>query len=165
MSHRLQELTKRPADAIVNFKEIREEISKEFGQSKSAEYRAALLAMLKSTLDIVEKTIAPENLEEFKKIRLREYKTFIVQESLIGENVCVETLDEITRREIAAGRMSSSDELREVALKGMAEPHQSRAQLLEIEAQKHAASTPVSTPVSTPAVSGWRRAIAWILRS
>jgi hypothetical protein len=161
MSQRLQELTERTVDAILNFQEIREEISKEFGQAKTAEYRAALLAMLKSTEDIVETTIAPENLEEFKRIRLLGYKTFIVQEALVGEHVCAETLDEVTRREIAAGRMDPSDELRQIALKGMAAPYLSRAELLEIDEKKRAADT----LAATPPVSGWRRALAWIRRS
>lgn len=161
MSKRLQELTERPSGAIVNFQEIREEISKEFGNAKSGEYRAALLAMLKSTLDIVEATIAPEKLEEFKQIRMKEYKTYIVQEALVGENVCVETLDEVTRREIAAGRMDPSDKLRELAINGMAAPHQSRTELLAIEATKRTAGT----SADTPPVSGWRRALGWIRRS
>ena len=105
-------------------------------------------------MDIAETTVAPEDLKTFQGARLKHYKTFIVQEALVGENVCVETLNAITQREIAAGRMTPDEELRKTAEMGMAAPHLSRAELMAMAAKQHA----------KPA-SAWQHVLAWIRRN
>ena len=105
-------------------------------------------------MDLVERNIGPDDLPLFRETRLKDYRLLLVREALIGENVCVETLDAITRREIEAGRMTPDDELRVVAVAGMATEHSSRAEA--IAAQKPAAIAP---PPQAPAF-GWRRLLS-----
>ena len=72
----------------------------------------------------------------------------------MGTNVCVETLDAVTRREVEADRMAPDDELRVAAVNGMAAPHYSRAELEALAVQNSNAS---SLPRPT---TGWRRLLA-----
>ena len=95
-------------------------------------------------MDIAETTLAPEDLEKFREARAQHYKTFIVQEWVIDGNVCTETLYEVTRREIDAGRMTSDNRLREIAETGMAAPHLTRAELLEQARKKNTGEKPAT---------------------
>jgi hypothetical protein len=142
-----------PGAPLVNWREINAEICEEFGRAKTEDYRVSLLAGFKATMDIAETTVAPESLKTFQEARSKQYKTFIVEEALVGENVCVETLDLVTKREIAAGRMAPDHTLRKLAEESMAAPHLSRAELLaQAGAQaQHAAPT-----------SLWQRLSAWL---
>jgi hypothetical protein len=132
MVDRLLELTERVSSAMTNWREIIEEINSEWERASTTEQRVSLLAMFKAIMDIAETTIAPEDLEKFREARARHYSTFVVQEALVGTNVCVETLFAVTEREITAGRMLPDHTLRQLAVKQMTEPHLSRA---ELEAQ------------------------------
>jgi hypothetical protein len=125
-----------PGAPLINWREIIKEINSEFGPAATTDYRVALLQMFKTTMDIAETTIAPEDLETFRKARRKHYHSFIVQEALVGENICTETLDAVTQREIAADRMAPDDSLREIAVRGMAAPHLSRAELIAMEAKR-----------------------------
>ena len=116
-------------------------VDAEFGRADTSEYRAALLQIFKSVMDMVESTLGDDDLEKFRTARRQHYKTFVVQESVIDGNVCVETLNEVTGREIAAGRMPPDHSLRQLAEQGMAAPHFSRAELLQ-QASGKAASQP-----------------------
>lgn len=98
----LQKLLNAPGVPLVNWREINKEICSEFGRATTEDYRIALLEGFKSTMDIAESTVAPEDKKAFQDTRLKQHKTFIVEEALVGENVCVETLHAITQREIAA---------------------------------------------------------------
>jgi hypothetical protein len=101
-------------------------------------------------------------LAQFRKARQTDYKKMIISECLVGENVCTETLDQVTRREIAAGRMAPDDNMRAIADKGMAAPYLTRSQLLDIEAKrKGTVSAPIKEPVSAP-IKGLRRLGRWI---
>ncbi len=74
---------------------------------------------------------------------------------MVGTNVCVGTLDEVTRREIDAGRMAEDDELRNLAKMSMAAPHLSRAELIAL------ADGSVPSPDEAPSVGSWRRVVDW----
>ena len=74
---------------------------------------------------------------------------------MVGTNVCVETLDEVTRREIDAGRMAEDDELRNLAKMSMAAPHMSRAELLAL------VDRAVPLPHEAQPLGGWRREVGW----
>ncbi len=150
---RLQQLLNVPGAPLVNWREINKEICEEFGRATTLDYRIALLEGFKSTMDIAETSLAHEDLKVFQEARLRQYKTFIVQEALVGQNVCVETLNAITQREIAAGRMAPDDELRKIAEMGMASPHASHAELMATAA--HEADKPPSA---------WQRTLVWLRR-
>jgi len=128
---RLMELTESPAYVIKDWREIIKEIDVELAKNNSIEKREALLQMFKTTMDIAEQTIATESLETFKEARRQHYHSHIIQEALVGEDVCVETLFSVTAREIAAGRMTEDNNVRKIAVDGCAVPHLTRAQLEE----------------------------------
>ena len=140
------QLLNAPGAPLINWREIIKEVEAEFAKAETSERRASLLNVFSTTMNAAETTVAAEDLETFREARKKHYKLFIVQEALVGEVICVETLDEVTRREISAGRMSPDDRLREIAEQGMAEPHLSRAELLK----------PAISSVAP--VSRWRRA-------
>ena len=126
---RLMELTKSPAYALNDWREIIKEIDIELLAATSEEKRSSLLQMFKATMDIAETTIVPDSLETFRESRRKHYLSHVVQEATVGGNVCVETLLAVTSREIAAGRMSENDDVRKAAVDGCAAPHLTRAEL------------------------------------
>ena len=139
----LFQLLNAPGAPLTNWREIIEEINNEFGRAKTEDSRAALLATFKATMDIVESQVAPEQLSGFQDARWKHYNSFIVQEALVGQNVCVETLHAITGREVDAGRMAPDHELRKTAEMGMAAPHISRAEFVEIASAQDVKPTSV----------------------
>lgn len=149
----LFQLLNAPGAPLVNWREINKEISNEFGHATTEDYRIALHEAFKATMDIAETTVAPEDLKAFQDTRLAQYKLFICEEALVGEQICVETLHAITQREIAAGRMAPDDEARKIAEMGMAAPHLSRAELI---------ATVSGQAVKPP--SAWQRVLAWVRR-
>ena len=104
-------------------------------------------------MDVVESQLAPEQLSIFQETRRKHYSSFIVEEALVGENICVETLYAITSREVEAGRMAPDHNVRKAAEMGVAEPHMSRAELVQI-----ASAQEVRPP------SAWKRLLRWFRR-
>jgi len=149
----LFQLLNAPGAPLVNWREINKEICSEFGRATTEDYRVALLEMFKSTMDIAETTVAPEDLEKFQNARRTQYKSFIVEEALVGTNICVETLNEVTQREITAGRMEPDDNLRKTAEIGMTAPYLTRQELLKIAAEGD---------IKPPSI--WKRLLAWIFK-
>lgn len=143
-------LTNEVGAPLTTWREIIGEIDTEFSSTESAERRSALLALFKSTMDFVEARLPSENVDAFRDARTKHYKIFIAQECTVNGHICVETLDEITRREIAAGRMTADDRLRQIAEQGMAEPHLSRAELLQMPPETFAPR------------SRWQRLLKWL---
>jgi hypothetical protein len=127
---RLEQLMDAPGAPLANWRAIIAEIDEEFPNADSVEKRIALLAIFKAVMDVAEKTIIPDDLERFRDARSKNYKAFIVQECLVGQNICTETLYSVTGREVAAGRMAPDDTLRKTAELGMVAPHLTRAELL-----------------------------------
>ena len=95
-----------------------------------------LLTLFTRVMDIVETTVVPENVQIIREARDKQYNSLILQECLVGENFCVETLYAVTSREISAGRMDESNRLRQVALDGTSAPHLTRAELIAVMQQK-----------------------------
>lgn len=150
----LQQLLDAPGAPLVNWREIVKEINEEFS-SADAVQRVALLDLFKTTMDIAESTIVPQDLDVFREARRKNYSSFIVQESLIGENVCIETLHEVTAREVKSGRMAPDHNLRKMAEERIQIPHPSRAELQAMA---------VSTASTSSKTSGWRRLLPWSKR-
>jgi hypothetical protein len=73
------------------------------------------------------------NIEEIKALKSRDYKMLLKREYIIGGSVCIDTLYELTQRELEAGRMGPEDKLINLAVDAIAEPHYSREQLLRQE--------------------------------
>src|SRR5215469_4615847 len=107
---RLRQLLDALGAPAANWREAAEEVNVEWEKATTPDHRVALLAVFQATMDIAETVIAPGSLDTFKDARHRHYKSFVLQECMVGTNVCVETLDEVTRREIDAGRMAEDDE-------------------------------------------------------
>lgn len=155
---------------LANLREIAEEISSEFGRTSSSDRRADLLQLFKSVMDLGESAIHDEEfLKRFREARERYYNSFIVQESVIDGDICIETLHDVTTREVAAGRMARHHSLRKLAEQGIGEPHFTRAELLARASLKlQAASPPLAQPrCSAPVqpLSIWKRIIAALRRS
>lgn len=108
------------------FVEDQSESNRPFLSSK----RVDLLALFKSVMDIAETAVVAEDVQLIRNAREKQYNLFIFQESMVGEDVCVETLFEVTEREITAGRMSLTNNLRKIAIDGIAQHHFTRAELI-----------------------------------
>ena len=59
----------------------------------------------------------------------------VIQECTIGDSVCIDTLYELTQRELEAGRMSPTHSLINIAVDASAKPHYSHKQLLRQESK------------------------------
>jgi hypothetical protein len=132
---------------LFNWREINKAVSDEFGElarrkdsefdrTITTDHYVALHVVFKSTMDIAETTIGPEDMDKFREARRQQYNLFIWQEARVGDSVCVETLDAITLREIMADRMTPDHKFRETAKMGMAAPHLTRDELLAIKEAK-----------------------------
>lgn len=138
----LQRLQAQPAGAPIDWQKIREEIHDEHDRATTTEERVALLGIFTAVMDLVERGgLSHEAMEKFRAARLADYRLLIVKECLVGENVCTETLDAVTQREVVAGRMAPDDELRKNAVLAMAAPHLSRAELIAMETRRGSENT------------------------
>jgi hypothetical protein len=98
-----------------------------------------VLAAYKAVMDIAENAgVHADDLEMFRKARRQDYSLLLAKECMVGDNVCTETAYAVTRREIAAGRMAADDQFALDIERAMGAPHDTRAQLLEMERRKNA---------------------------
>lgn len=133
-----------------------------FRRPESFEYRGVLLAVFKSVMDIVESRLTGEDREKFREARDRHYKALVYQESVVNDNICIETMYQVTTREITAGRMPADSSTRKIVELGIAAPHLTRDELLAGAAD--AASPTVGTPNVSESSGIWQRAIAYVRR-
>ena len=98
--------------------EIRSDIHPEFKYATTDEERGVILAIHKTVMDHAERHIGPADIAAFRKVRTEDYNLLLISESLVGENVSPELLERATRREVAAGRMSADNDLRQLAVAG-----------------------------------------------
>ena len=141
------EQTRVPADdrtSATSRVEIRDKIFEEFDASTSSDQRSALLAAFKATMDIVESHLAKngteQQLAEFREARADDYTKLVVKESTVDGTregtISPEAFMAVTNREIAAGRMTPDDPIRQLAVKAAAAPHLSHAESLAQEEAK-----------------------------
>jgi hypothetical protein len=151
------DLKSKPYDVV----ESRERIQKVFDGASTHEQRGRVLAIFKAVSDNTIRNIAskgPELLDEFQKTVAQEYKIFIVKECtvgldtpVVGGDVSVDQLMAVTNREVAAGRMTEDHSLRQIAVKGAAEPHSSHRELVAHHAQlKQQAGSEANNPGAVP---------------
>jgi hypothetical protein len=126
-----------PPDQSLNWREIRDEIQREADTPNTSDERVLLLLLFNRTLDQAEREVAPEQLGELRKVRAADYNLLLVKEAMVGENVCADTLYEVTGREIEAGRMAPDHRLRTLAVKRVSEPHPGRAEMIALAAKKN----------------------------
>lgn len=101
-----------PAEALANWRSVRERVHNRFDQAKSEPERVALLALYCSVMNLAEKAIAPPDLEKFREIRGHGYSLLIVKESLEGDRLSLARSEAVIARELASGRMASDHVLR-----------------------------------------------------
>lgn len=155
----LQELLDAAGAPFINTEEILAQISDEFESAKTEEMRVILLGLFETTMDIVERRTAAEDLEQFKTLRRQFYNGLLIREAFVGEeDVSPEILDAVTQREVAAGRMSPDDELRKLAQAGVFAQGGSHTELEENCRSEQ-------TTAHTGAGSGWRNRVrTWLGR-
>jgi hypothetical protein len=135
----LVELVKNyPEDAALDWRQIREDIHTEH-ETATAEERVILLGLFTAVMDLVERNVQDaEELQKFREIRSQDYSLLIVKEAMVGDNVCTQTLHDITGREIEEGRMPPDHELRKTAAQAIAAPFKTRAALIVEASVAHA---------------------------
>jgi hypothetical protein len=152
---------------LTNWREIIKEVDTEFTRevaadeavfrrAESFERRGALLQVFKTVMDFVEGQLAGEDLEKFRGAREQHYKVLLTQESVVNGNVCVETMYQVTTREIAASRMPPDFSTRKIAEQGMAVPHLTRDELLRGEATQDRQAAQPQTASEPQGI--WQRA-------
>ncbi len=110
---------------------LHEQVLKNHEIVSSEEDKVKLLDLHKVLLDKVEKWLPDSiDLDKFRELRLQEYNKMLLSEATIGGTLCVETLYDLTQRELQAGRMSPTHELIETAIQATAAEHYSRDQLV-----------------------------------
>ncbi len=121
---------------ISDWQQIREEIISRHEKALKVEEYITLLSLYKSLMDAVEYQLSDSlDVEKFREIRGQDYNMLITRECTIGGSVCIDTLYELTQRELEAGRMEPEHSLINLAVDAIAEPHYSREQLLRQEAK------------------------------
>ena len=119
---------------VSDWKQVREEIISKHKKASKVEEFITLLSLHKSLMDAVESQLSDSVVvEKFREIRSKDYNMLITRECTIGGSVCIDTLYELTQRELEAGRMGPEDNLINLAVGAIAEPHYSREQLLRQE--------------------------------
>src|SRR5271154_7198232 len=95
---------------------IRDDLHKEHERAKAPEERVQLLALHKIIMDKVEANVTdPADLEIFRKARDQDYCLLLVRETVSADgNISPALMDNVTRREIAAGRMPPDHNLRKL---------------------------------------------------
>ncbi len=135
---------------LLDWRNTREEIYSKLEQTSTEAERVLLLSMYTALMDAVEQQFDFTESEDFQQARQHDYNLFIIKECLVGEVVCTETLFEVTRREIKAGRMEAANSLAEGAVGAMVEPHLSHQELLAIEEKRQAELK----------IAAWRKALS-----
>ncbi len=122
--------------SLKNWQQARQEIISRHEKASTVEEYITLLSLHKMLMDSVEEKLsAKKDIEEVKAIRDQDYNMLITRECTIGGSICIDTLYELTQRELEAGRMGPTHSLINLAVDAIAEPHYSREQLLRQEAK------------------------------
>jgi hypothetical protein len=95
-----------PAEALANWRPIRERIHERFGRAGSEQERVALLTLYCSTMNMAEKAIGPGEQEKFREIRGHGYSLLVVSECLNGDRLSAEKARVVFAREMESGRMA-----------------------------------------------------------
>ena len=101
-----------PAEALANWRSVRERVHVEFDKASTEQRRVALLELYCSSMNLAEKAIGSDELEKFREIRGHGYALLIVKECLVGDRVSLEQAEAVTQREMVAGRMAADHVLR-----------------------------------------------------
>jgi hypothetical protein len=117
-----------------NWQEVRKDILNRHAKASTVEEFITLLSLHKMLMDNVIQQIRAKNENDvIVEIGNHDYNQMLMRECIIGDSICVDTLYELTQRELDAGRLDSSDALMKLAVEAVAKPHYSREQLLRQE--------------------------------
>ncbi len=146
-----------------HWRALRDQLDAEHAGSRDAGERASLLALFKTMMDIVEQIdVTPGTASAFLSDRRDCYHRMLRREASAGGRCAVPSLDDITMREVKAGRMPEDDPLREAAILERVALHRTTTlapAALEQASPGGAASRKVIFR------NGWHRAWAWLVRS
>lgn len=118
---------------VFDWPDVRKAVCAAHEASQSVPERVNALQAHKELMDFVaQNLIKDQDRQEFQKIRKREFNLFLVSEARIGNNASVELMDEITRREIAAGRLAPDDELRKLTDDALTKPYMTKDELRQL---------------------------------
>ena len=120
VSDLIERLQALPIGVPMDLPKIRTEIDAEFKRARTTAEREALLTIFKAVMDAAERQIKAQDLEEFNKLRRKDYSLLLIQEAVMPDgNVDPQKLEDITRREVEAGRMALDDDFRKFAMAGV----------------------------------------------
>ena len=102
-------------DVVTNFHTIVDSLNKE---AKTDDDQVALIRITEAMDELVIRRggLPPQDLEAFQKVQLSTYRHMLLIQGSENGNVIPVRMDHITRREVAAGRMSADDDLRNLAI-------------------------------------------------
>ena len=124
------------AKKLTDWKKVRKEIINRHEKASTVEEYITLLSLHKMLMDSVEHQLPSSvDVENIRELRQQDYTMLITRECTIGSSICIDTLYEITQRELEAGRMGPTHSLINIAVDAIAEPHYSREQLLRQQAK------------------------------
>ena len=110
--------------SLREWNKFRNEIVKNFKRVSTTSERVALLRAYKALMDAVEQApgLASKDIAEINEARLSEYRSMLVAEGAWPDGFLdSQKMEEITRREIEAGRMSPDDVLRKDTVRALSE--------------------------------------------
>lgn len=141
---------------------LRDNLDAEHASSRETGEQESLLVLFKTLMDMVERIdITPGLVAAFTADRRDSYHRLVLREANAGGRCPVRALDEITRREVNAGRMAEDDQLREAAILGVVALYRAN--------RKPAAPNwpwPGDEGLRTTGHRyGWHRVWAWFVRS
>ena len=117
-----------------NWQQVRDEIISRHENATTVGEYITLLSLHKMLMDSVEEQLpGGVDIEKIKALNSQDYNMLLTRECTIGGSVCIDTLYELTQRELESGRMRPTDRLINLAVDAIAEPHYSREQLLRQE--------------------------------
>jgi hypothetical protein len=108
--------------SLREWNKFRNEIVKHFKRVSTTSERVALLRAYKALMDAVEQApgLASKDIAEISEARLSEYRSMLVAEGAWPDGFLdSQKMEEITRREIEAGRMSPDDRLRKDTVRAL----------------------------------------------
>jgi hypothetical protein len=122
-ANEIPRLPLQPSESSFNWRRIRDRIAEGYSLVSTTD-RVKLLELYQAVIEMAERQIPPNELERFRVGRRQDYSRMLVSEWLSRDGtISSATMDAVTRREVAAGRMSPNDELRRIAAAGVvAEP-------------------------------------------
>lgn len=122
------------AEDSAEWSSVRDEIFIRHNNAITVDEYITLLSLHQMLMGYIEAKLPDGiSIDEIKALKNQDYKMLLKREYVIGGSVCIDTLYELTQRELEAGRMDPQDELINLAMGAIAGPHYTREQLLRQE--------------------------------